>query len=145
MTGVNRNTFSRYSQYSSLILILLMWGFFLLAHWLACIWYVIAEKELESSLFSTYNRGWMSMLAVQSHYNDTRCVPDSEAYITALYFTCTSLTTVGFGNVSANTKAIVVHCIVATQVINQSYQRLLNITFAWWTTKYFSMKKYLPS
>ena len=46
----------------------------------------------------------MSMLAAQSNYNDTRCVPDSEAYITALYFTCTSLTTVGFGNVSANTK-----------------------------------------
>jgi len=32
-----------------------------------------------------------------------RCVPHSEAYITALYYSCTSLTTVGFGNVSANT------------------------------------------
>jgi hypothetical protein len=32
-----------------------------------------------------------------------RCVPYSEAYVTALYYSCTSLTTVGFGNVSANT------------------------------------------
>ena len=33
------------------------------------------------------------------------CVPHSDAYITALYYACTSLTTVGFGNVSANTRA----------------------------------------
>ena len=46
----------------------------------------------------------MSLLADQHNFNDTRCVPDGDAYITALYFTCTSLTTVGFGNVSANTK-----------------------------------------
>lgn len=30
-------------------------------------------------------------------------VTHSESYITALYFTCSSLTSVGFGNVSANT------------------------------------------
>jgi len=30
-------------------------------------------------------------------------VPHQEAYTTALYFAFTSLTTVGFGNVSANT------------------------------------------
>ena len=46
----------------------------------------------------------MSLLADQHNFNDTLCVPDDYAYITALYFTCTSLTTVGFGNVSANTK-----------------------------------------
>ena len=54
----------------------------------------------------------MSVLASQHRYNDTRCVPDSEAYITALYFTCTSLTTVGFGNVSANTKVSFVYPVV---------------------------------
>ena len=52
----------------------------------------------------------MSMLAAQGNHNDTRCVPDSEAYITALYFTTTSLTTVGFGNVAANTKESFVVC-----------------------------------
>jgi potassium voltage-gated channel Eag-related subfamily H protein 8 len=30
-------------------------------------------------------------------------ITHSESYITALYFTCSSLTSVGFGNVSANT------------------------------------------
>ena len=36
---------SRYSQYSMAILTLLMITFSLLAHWLACIWYVIGEAE----------------------------------------------------------------------------------------------------
>ena len=31
-----------------------MMGFFLLAHWLACIWYVIAEKEMESHVVTSY-------------------------------------------------------------------------------------------
>jgi Ion transport protein len=35
----------RYSQYSAMILTLLMFSFTLVAHWLACIWYVVAEKE----------------------------------------------------------------------------------------------------
>lgn len=35
----------RYSQYTAMILTLLMLCFSLVAHWLACIWYVIAEKE----------------------------------------------------------------------------------------------------
>ena len=32
------------------------------------------------------------------------CISYQDAYVTALYYSCTSLTTVGFGNVSANTK-----------------------------------------
>jgi potassium voltage-gated channel Eag-related subfamily H protein 8 len=40
----------RYSQYSAMILTLLMLSFTLVAHWLACIWYVIAEKEVETEL-----------------------------------------------------------------------------------------------
>ena len=43
------------------------------------------------------------MLAQRMSLRDGSCVPHSEAYVTALYYTCTSLTTVGFGNVSANT------------------------------------------
>lgn len=35
----------RYSQYSAMILTLLMFIFTLVAHWLACIWFIIAEKE----------------------------------------------------------------------------------------------------
>lgn len=37
----------RYSQHTAMILTLLMFSFTLAAHWLACIWYVIAVKEYE--------------------------------------------------------------------------------------------------
>lgn len=49
-----------------------------------------------------YFTGWLHNLADRlkiSVHNVTK----SESYITALYFTCSSLTSVGFGNVSANT------------------------------------------
>lgn len=39
-------------------------------------------------------------------------ITHSEAYVTALYYTFTSLTSVGFGNVSANTKAEKVFTII---------------------------------
>ncbi|XP_044271145.1 potassium voltage-gated channel subfamily H member 8 isoform X2 [Tribolium madens] len=87
----------RYSQYSAMILTLLMLSFTLVAHWLACIWYVIAEKEIESEL------GWIHTLAERLKLPDVANVSKTDAYVTALYFTCTSLTSVGFGNVSANT------------------------------------------
>lgn len=35
----------RYSQYTAMILTLLMLCFSLVAHWLACVWFVLAEKE----------------------------------------------------------------------------------------------------
>lgn len=40
----------RYSQYSAMILTLLMLSFTLVAHWLACLWYVVAAKERERNL-----------------------------------------------------------------------------------------------
>ena len=63
--------------------------------------------------------GWLNLLAIRigeprNLGNDVCvggvCVPNGgcvsyqDAYVTALYYSCTSLTTVGFGNVSANTK-----------------------------------------
>lgn len=38
----------RYSQYSFVVLTLLMAVFTLLAHWLACIWYYIGKQEIET-------------------------------------------------------------------------------------------------
>ena len=52
----------------------------------------------------TFFLGWLNLLAQRLSLPNGSCVPRSEAYVTALYYTCTSLTTVGFGNVSANTK-----------------------------------------
>lgn len=39
----------RYSQYSAVVLTLLMTVFALLAHWVACVWYFIGQREVESS------------------------------------------------------------------------------------------------
>lgn len=95
----------RYSQYSLAILALLMLGFGLTAHWLACIWYVIGLAEQPDYSFPVHLQyhGWLNLLAQRLNLPNGSCVTHSDAYITALYFCCTSLTTVGFGNVSANT------------------------------------------
>uniref|UniRef100_A0A8C0AX26 Potassium voltage-gated channel subfamily H member 4 n=1 Tax=Buteo japonicus TaxID=224669 RepID=A0A8C0AX26_9AVES len=47
----------RYSQYSAMVLTLLMSMFALLAHWMACIWYVIGRKEMESNDPQTWDIG----------------------------------------------------------------------------------------
>lgn len=47
----------RYSQYSAVVLTLLMSVFALLAHWMACVWYVIGRKEIESSNPVTWDIG----------------------------------------------------------------------------------------
>lgn len=39
----------RYSQYSAMVLTLLMSVFALVAHWMACIWYMIGRKEIETN------------------------------------------------------------------------------------------------
>ena len=53
--------------------------------------------------------GWLYELSERLDLvivNKTHNIPDMmTCYITALYFTCSSLTSVGFGNVSANTNA----------------------------------------
>ncbi|XP_042221677.1 potassium voltage-gated channel subfamily H member 8-like isoform X2 [Homarus americanus] len=89
----------RYYQYSALILTLLMLCFTLVAHWLACVWYAIAEDEMQRPQPEI---GWIYDLAERLE-TDAKNVTIAEKYVTALYFTCSSLTSVGFGNVSANT------------------------------------------
>ena len=148
----------------------------MLAHWLACIWYVIAEKEMEYNVKASYRGlftlchieniyclsflvGWMSLLADQHNFNDTRCVPDGDAYITALYFTCTSLTTVGFGNVSANTKyekifSIIIMMVGAlmhatifghvTNLLQRMYARRSEYSSKWSDLKEFNVVHSVP-
>uniref|UniRef100_A0A3P9IZ23 Voltage-gated inwardly rectifying potassium channel KCNH2 n=1 Tax=Oryzias latipes TaxID=8090 RepID=A0A3P9IZ23_ORYLA len=94
----------RYSEYGAAVLFLLMCTFALIAHWLACIWYAIGNVERNGSI------GWLHTLGDQlgKHFNDS--IPGSgpsinDKYVTALYFTFSSLTSVGFGNVSPNTNS----------------------------------------
>uniref|UniRef100_A0A8C8RC68 Potassium voltage-gated channel subfamily H member 4 n=1 Tax=Pelusios castaneus TaxID=367368 RepID=A0A8C8RC68_9SAUR len=97
----------RYSQYSAVVLTLLMSMFALLAHWLACIWYVVGRKEMERHLGSSL--GWLHELGKRleaPYINNSIGGPSSRStYIASLYFTLSSLTSVGFGNVCANTDA----------------------------------------
>ncbi|XP_058836587.1 potassium voltage-gated channel subfamily H member 7 isoform X8 [Topomyia yanbarensis] len=97
----------RYSEYGAAVLVLLMATFALIAHWLACIWYAIgnAERPMMKNKI-----GWLDALAeaTQEYYyaNNTGGGPSIKSrYVTALYFTFTSLTSVGFGNVAPNTDA----------------------------------------
>ncbi|CAF0746086.1 unnamed protein product [Rotaria sp. Silwood1] len=99
----------RYSEYGVGVLILLTATFALIAHWLACIWYAIGRLE-RSNQGNERLIGWLAELANHTHqyYNDsdpTSGPTKTSKYITALYFTFSSLTSVGFGNVSPNTNS----------------------------------------
>ena len=57
-----------------------------------------------------------------------RSIPSNyTAYVSSLYFTCTSLTSVGFGNVSANTNAEKIFSIVAMLIGGESVVMFLCI------------------
>uniref|UniRef100_A0A8D3E179 Voltage-gated inwardly rectifying potassium channel KCNH2 n=1 Tax=Scophthalmus maximus TaxID=52904 RepID=A0A8D3E179_SCOMX len=96
----------RYSEYGAAVLFLLMCTFALIAHWLACIWYAIGNVERSTSV----GIGWLDNLGDQlgKPYNDSIIGSGPsirDKYVTALYFTFSSLTSVGFGNVSPNTNS----------------------------------------
>ncbi|XP_068606493.1 potassium voltage-gated channel subfamily H member 6a [Brachionichthys hirsutus] len=99
----------RYSEYGAAVLFLLMCTFALIAHWLACIWYAIGNVERTGSArIGAMKIGWLDNLADQigKQYNDSDAASGpsiKDKYVTALYFTFSSLTSVGFGNVSPNT------------------------------------------
>ncbi|KAM8841023.1 voltage-gated delayed rectifier potassium channel KCNH8 isoform 2-T2 [Spinachia spinachia] len=101
----------RYSQHSTVVLTLLMSMFALLAHWMACIWYIIGKMEIEANAYN-WDIGWLHELGkrLESPYfaegevnGTSNGPPIRSVYIASLYFTLSSLTSVGFGNVSANT------------------------------------------
>lgn len=86
---------------------LLMCIFALIAHWLACIWYAIGNVEKP---YLEHRIGWLDNLGVsigkRYNYSDPNSGPSiKDKYVTALYFTFSSLTSVGFGNVSPNTNS----------------------------------------
>ncbi|XP_063768601.1 potassium voltage-gated channel subfamily H member 2 [Eleginops maclovinus] len=94
----------RYSEYGAAVLFLLMCTFALIAHWLACIWYAIGSVERNGSI------GWLHTLGDQLGKPFNSSILGSgpsikDKYVTALYFTFSSLTSVGFGNVSPNTNS----------------------------------------
>ncbi|CAG9762934.1 unnamed protein product [Ceutorhynchus assimilis] len=102
----------RYLEYGAAMLILLLCFYMLVAHWLACIWYSIGRSDADNGV--QYSWLWKLANITQSPYsyvwpNDSS-TPElingpsrKTMYVTALYFTMTCMTSVGFGNVAAET------------------------------------------
>ncbi|XP_070569928.1 voltage-gated delayed rectifier potassium channel KCNH8-like isoform X3 [Ptychodera flava] len=100
----------RYSNYSAVVISFLMCMFALVAHWLACIWYVIGKEEAQNTEHAS--AGWLHELA---HDLDIRYVNQTSTftkYVTSMYYTLSTITSVGFGNVSANTNSEKIFTIV---------------------------------
>ncbi|KAF7251482.1 Potassium voltage-gated channel subfamily H member 5 [Varanus komodoensis] len=103
-----------YLEYGAAVLVLLVCVFGLVAHWLACIWYSIGDYEVIDEITNTLKKdSWLCQLAesigTPYRYNTTGSGqweggPSKDSlYITSLYFTMTSLTTIGFGNIAPTT------------------------------------------
>ncbi|CAL8390018.1 unnamed protein product [Arctogadus glacialis] len=103
-----------YIEYGAAVLLLLVCVFGLAAHWLACIWFSIGDYEvIDEETNSVRMDSWLYQLgeAVGTPYRfnmtgagrwDGGPSKDS-VYITSLYFTMTSLTSIGFGNIAPTT------------------------------------------
>ena len=102
----------RYLEYGAAMLILLLCFYMLVAHWLACIWYSIGRSDADNGV--QYSWLWKLANVTQSpyayvwsnHSNSPELVNGparKTMYVTALYFTMTCMTSVGFGNVAAET------------------------------------------
>ncbi|XDV50646.1 hypothetical protein PO909_019664 [Leuciscus waleckii] len=103
-----------YLEYGAAVLVLLVCVFGLVAHWLACIWYSIGDYEVIDEQTNTIKTdSWLYQLAINIgspyRYNASGTGqweggPGKDSlYITSLYFTMTSLTTIGFGNIAPAT------------------------------------------
>uniref|UniRef100_A0A3B3ZKX9 Ion transport domain-containing protein n=1 Tax=Periophthalmus magnuspinnatus TaxID=409849 RepID=A0A3B3ZKX9_9GOBI len=98
-----------YIEYGAAVLVLLVCVFGLAAHWLACIWYSIGDYEVLrrcSTLWlfllgETVGAPYRFNVSGSSRWEGG---PGKHSvYITSLYFTMTSLTSIGFGNIAPNT------------------------------------------
>ncbi|XP_075049505.1 voltage-gated delayed rectifier potassium channel KCNH5 isoform X2 [Mixophyes fleayi] len=103
-----------YLEYGAAVLVLLVCVFGLVAHWLACIWYSIGDYEVIDEVTNTIKKdSWLYQLGLSIgtpyRYNATGSGqweggPSKDSlYISSLYFTMTSLTTIGFGNIAPTT------------------------------------------
>ncbi|XP_039549502.1 potassium voltage-gated channel subfamily H member 1a isoform X1 [Pimephales promelas] len=102
-----------YIEYGAAVLVLLVCVFGLAAHWLACIWYSIGDYEVIDEDRNTIRTdSWLYMLGdtIGSPYRFNASAgrweggPTKDSvYITSLYFTMTSLTSIGFGNIAPTT------------------------------------------
>ena len=97
----------QYLEYGFITLILWMLFFCLCSHWMACIFYAIADH------YDHFDEiGWVRTMADATqqpliYINGTVIQQPTLAslYMSSLYFSLTSLTSIGFGNIAPNTTA----------------------------------------
>ncbi|KFO94196.1 Potassium voltage-gated channel subfamily H member 1, partial [Buceros rhinoceros silvestris] len=103
-----------YIEYGAAVLVLLVCVFGLAAHWLACIWYSIGDYEVfDEDTNKIRTDSWLYQLGMSigtpyrfnmSGSGKWEGGPSKDSvYISSLYFTMTSLTSVGFGNIAPTT------------------------------------------
>ncbi len=124
-----------YLEYGAAVLVLLIFMFVLIAHWFACVWYNIGESEAKKG----EKLGWLYKLAkdVGEPFTQTNTtgtaewvghVDPGEAYATALYYTLSCMTSVGFGNISSNTEMEKIFTI-CMMILGCKYRQYLPIIF----------------
>ncbi|KAH8869385.1 Potassium voltage-gated channel protein eag [Schistosoma japonicum] len=101
----------QYLEYMAASLLLMISGFVLLAHWLACVWYSVGQTDLKNGIYY----GWIPRLLndidqafiqegwEEEGWRQNPPLPRTMTYVTSLYFTLSLITSIGFGNVSATT------------------------------------------
>lgn len=127
-----------YLEYGAAVLVLLVCVFGLVAHWLACIWYSIGDYEVIDEVTNTIKTdSWLYQLAVSIgtpyRYNASGSGqweggPSKDTlYISSLYFTMTSLTTIGFGNIAPTTDGEKIFS-VAMMMVGCKYSSICSFT-----------------
>ncbi|CAF1607826.1 unnamed protein product, partial [Adineta ricciae] len=102
-----------YLEYGAAVLLLLICVFVLVAHWFACVWYTIGFREGRGGPGKRMEYSWLVKMDRELHYAcidpygnltayESNGTCRKAAYVTALYYTMSSLTSIGFGNVAAN-------------------------------------------
>lgn len=84
--------------------------FFLLCHLLSCLWFFVSTIDLQ------HNQNWVTKYNIQDK-------PESDLYIASLYWTVTTLTTVGYGDITPanNLERGICICVMLGGVFFYSY------------------------
>jgi len=79
-------------------------AFFILIHISACLWIMTATFVGDHGVDGTWMEG------------DIDEMPHSEQYLTSIYFTVTTITTVGYGDISIGSKSEKIFCVMVMLV-----------------------------
>ena len=166
------------NHYGFIALLLSMVMFGLIAHWLACFWFWLGWDQLQKNsenvdltlqdsdvswileLSKTIRKPYDLMKDKTSNLTQIHGGPtESQYYLSSIYFTLSSLTSIGFGNIAANTNnekmfscivmffGALMHAVVfghVTAIIQRMYARRSTFDQKLHEMKDFIAKQHLP-